>query len=443
MVATPDANPDVRRALPSVDAVLRDPALASLLAEHPRGIVADAVRDELADRRLRHVSADGIADATARRLAPTLRRVINATGVVLHTNLGRAPLADAAIAAAVGAAGYCSLEWDPETGRRGSRHEHAARHVRALTGAEAACVANTCAGAVLVALVALAAGREVIVSRGQLVEIGGGFRVPEVLAASGCRLVEVGTTNRTRIEDYATAIGPQTGAILRVYPSNFRVVGFTEDVALDGLAALAHEHGLPLIDDLGSGALTGDVTIADEPTVGGSIAAGADVVCFSTDKLLGGPQGGVLAGRAEAIDRIVAHPLMRALRPDKLTLAALTATLRLHRDSETALSAIPTLAAFTRAPDELRARAARVAAQTGGDVVATIGRVGGGALPLAEIPSYAVALLEGGPIARALRSGDPAVVVRVAEGRMLLDVLACSDSDLAELPHCLARARGL
>ena len=433
---------DPRRTLPSVDAALAEPEVAVLLEDYPRGYVVDAVRAALADRRDRHTGADGLAADIRDALRPSLRRVINATGVVLHTNLGRAPLADEAVAAAAAAAGYSTLEWDTGTGERGSRHDHVVGHLQALTAAEDACVANTNAGAVLLALVALASGREVIVSRGQLVEIGGGFRVPEVLGAGGCRLVEVGTTNKTRVADYERAIGPDTAAILRVHPSNFRVVGFTEEADLPGLVALARERGLVVIDDLGSGALTGDTVYRDEPDVRGSVAAGVDVSCFSADKLLGGPQAGILVGAAAAIRRCRSHPLMRALRPDKLTVAALEATLALHRDPASARERIPTLRMLSTSPSELRARADALALALGGEVVPTIGRVGGGSLPLTEIASSAVALpAPDGPDATAarLRGLDPSVVARVSDGRVLLDVLTLSREELAELPALLGR----
>jgi L-seryl-tRNA(Ser) seleniumtransferase len=434
---------DPRRSLPSVDAALADPGVAALVERHPRGQVADAVRAALAERRARRDGPEGLADDVRAALRPSLRRAINATGVVLHTNLGRAPLAREAIDAAVEAAGSSTLEWDPATGERGSRHDHVVAHLRALTGAEAACVANTNAGAVLLALVALASGGEVVVSRGQLVEIGGGFRVPEVLGASGCTLVEVGTTNKTRAADYERAIGPATAAILRVHPSNFRVVGFTEEADLDALVALARGRGLRVIDDLGSGALTGDRVYRGEPDARASVAAGVDVACFSADKLLGGPQAGILVGTAEAIGRCRSHPLMRALRPDKLTVAALEATLALHRDPAAARVAVPTLRMLSTGPQELRARAEALAGAVGGEIVPTVGRVGGGSLPLAELPSFAVALpAPDGPDVEAarLRGLDPAVVARVADGRVLLDVLTVAPAELDELPALVGRA---
>jgi L-seryl-tRNA(Ser) seleniumtransferase len=434
---------DARRALPSVDAALREPAIARLMGDHPRARVVDAVREALAERRARRAGGDGLAEQVAASLRPSLRPVLNATGVILHTNLGRAPLAPEAVEAVVRASAYTTLEWRPDTGERGSRHDHVVAHLRALTGAEAACVTGTNAGAVLLALVALASGRDVLISRGQLVEIGGGFRVPEVIEASGCRLVEVGTTNRTRLADYERAMGPRTGAILRVHPSNFRVVGFSEEPAIEELAALARGAGLALIDDLGSGALRPDPLWAGEPDARASVAAGCDLVAFSADKLLGGPQAGILAGRAEAVGRARAHPLMRALRPDKLILAGLEATLALHRDPEEARRAVPALAALHRDPAERRLRAERLARAVSGEVVASVGRMGGGTLPLAELPSFAVALDGERPdrLAGALRAGEPAVAARVEGGRVLLDVLALSDADLEALPELVRRAR--
>ena len=433
---------DPRAALPSVDRVLRDGAVRALLERHPRGQVVDAIRALLDEHRAAGTAPNGVADAVAARLRPSLGRVVNATGVVLHTNLGRAPLAPAAIAAVVDAAGAASLEWDRATGARGSRHVHVVEHLRALTGAEDACVANTNAGAVLLALCSLGGG-DVVVSRGQLVEIGGGFRVPDVLATSGVRLVEVGTTNRTRLADYAAAIGPGTAAVLRVHPSNFRTVGFTEDVGVAELAALTRERGVVLVDDLGSGVLVADPRIPDEPDARAAVAAGADLVCFSADKLLGGPQAGIVVGTAAAVARCRAHPLMRALRPGKLTLAALEATLALHREPERAWREIPALAMIGAPPAERRGHADALAAAVAGGVVETIGRAGGGTLPLLALPSWAVALdaPDADALAARLRDGDPPVAARVTQGRVLLDVLALDDRDLRDLPELVARAR--
>ncbi|MGH3139153.1 MAG: L-seryl-tRNA(Sec) selenium transferase, partial [Gaiellales bacterium] len=338
------------RGLPSVDAVLGDERAADLVARHGRPATVEAVRAALADARRR-----GVAEAPEELLAraerhldrpPSLRSVLNATGVIVHTNLGRAPLPAAAIErVARVAGGYSNLEYDLDAGMRGSRHTHLGPILSELTGAEDGMAVNNNAAAVMLVLAALAAGRDVPISRGELIEIGDGFRIPDVLAQSGARLVEVGSTNRTRIGDYARVVGPDTGAILRVHQSNFRMVGFTGAPSLGELAALAAEHRIPVIDDLGSGQLMDLPDLADEPTARSSIEAGATVVCFSGDKLLGGPQAGVILGTAEVVARIRRHPLARAVRIDKLSLAALEATLELYRDPARALREVPVLRA--------------------------------------------------------------------------------------------------
>jgi L-seryl-tRNA(Ser) seleniumtransferase len=371
---------------------------------------------------------------------PSLRRVINATGVVVHTNLGRAPLPAAARRAVMATAeGYSNLELDLKQGTRGSRHDHVQDLLAELTGAEAALVVNNGAAAVLLAVAALAGpGTEVVVSRGQLIEIGGGFRIPEVIRQSGAQLVEVGTTNRTRLADYRQAIASRDrapAAILRVHQSNFRTLGFVEDVAVRELVGL----GLPVIDDVGSGVLADSgflPALSEEPSISDSIAAGASLVCCSGDKLLGGPQAGLLVGTAEAIDRARRHPLARAMRIDKLSLAALQATLALYRDPERARREIPVLAMLEASAEQLSDRAERLARQIGSpaEAVASLAKVGGGALPLLELPSYAVALA-GAPVAIAgrLRQGDPPVICRVHEGRVLLDVRTIQDGELESL----------
>jgi L-seryl-tRNA(Ser) seleniumtransferase len=394
--------------------------------------------------------------ADARR--PRLRRVLNATGVIVHTNLGRAPLPEAALERVheVGR-GYSNLEYDLGEGGRGSRQDHAAGILRRLTGAEAALVVNNNAGAVLLALAALAEGREVLVSRGELIEIGDGFRIPEVLARSGARLVEVGTTNRTRTADYERAIGPETALLLRVHQSNFRLVGFTELPATAELAAVAHRHNLPLVDDLGSGVLSNTVLLApegapearasarntvllgDEPSARDALAAGADLVCFSGDKLLGGPQAGIVVGRAELIERLRRHPLQRALRADKLTLAALEGTLHVYFDPERSLREVPVLRMLAEPAETVRARAEQLARLTGGSVEETVARVGGGALPLAELPSFACAVAE--ELAGPLRAGEPPVVGIVRDGRCLLDCRTLADGEVEEVAAAVARAR--
>ncbi len=368
---------------------------------------------------------------------PRLRRVLNATGVLIHTNLGRAPLsATAVVRVAEVGAGYSNLEYDLERGCRGSRQDHVGRLLSRLTGADAALVVNNNAAAVLLALAALAEGREVVVSRGELIEIGDGFRIPDILARSGARLVEVGTTNRTRALDYERALTPDTGAILRVHQSNFRVVGFTERPPLQELAGVAERSGLPLVDDLGSGALA---AIGDEPTPAESLRAGADLVCFSGDKLLGGPQAGIVVGRAELVDKLRLHPLQRALRPDKLSLAALEGTL-LDALSPGADSEIPVLRMLHEPSERVWARAERLAALVGGEVEETVARVGGGALPLVELPSTACAVEE--ELADALRRGEPPVIALVRDGRTLLDCRTLTDGEVEEVAAAVAAARG-
>ena len=334
------------------------------------------------------------------------------------------------------AASYSNLEYDLASGSRGSRQDHLGPLLRRLTGAEDALVVNNNAAAVLLVLAALAAGREVVVSRGELVEIGDGFRIPDVLAHSGARLVEVGTTNRTRAADYESAVGPETAAILRVHQSNFRVVGFTERPMLRELAGVAARHGVTLVDDLGSGSL---VPFADEPLVTESFAGGVDLVTFSGDKLLGGPQAGIVLGRAELVARLRRHPLQRALRPDKLTLAALEGTLLLYVDPERALAEIPALHALREPFERVRERAARLAALVDGRVVETTARAGGGALPLHELPSAACMVeLE---LAARLRLADPAVVAVVRDEQTLLDCRTIADAELDAVASAVRACR--
>jgi L-seryl-tRNA(Ser) seleniumtransferase len=462
-----DAREPELRELPSVDDVLRSPAGEALLARHPRWAVTAAARALIADRRALirapggRAAASGTAPITEAELGvrvgalrrPSLRPVINATGVVLHTNLGRAPLADRALGrvAEVGR-GYSTLEYDPERRGRGSRHDHLGGLLAALTGAEAAAVVNNNAGAVLVSLAALAAGREVVVSRGELVEIGGGFRVPDVMRASGATLVEVGTTNKTRLADYLAATGERTALYLKVHRSNFALVGFTEEAPVGSLHQAGAPRGIPVMVDLGSGALvdTAALGLPAEPTVGAAVAAGADLCTFSGDKLLGGPQAGIIVGRRELVARVLAHPLMRALRPDKLTLAALEATLEIYRDGAAA-DEIPTLQMLAASADALATRKDRLVAALAGaapGVGATPCRVrsavGGGALPLAEPETWAVALGPGAAgaddLAAALAAGEPAVVARIADGRVLLDVRTVADDEVEALAGAVARA---
>jgi L-seryl-tRNA(Ser) seleniumtransferase len=423
---------DRLRALPSVDRLATAVARAEL-AERRAELLAGA-RDDV-----------DLVSRARKRLQPSLRPVLNATGVIVHTNLGRAPLAEAAQAAVARAArGYSNLELDLAGGERATRHEHVERLLCELTGAEAAAVVNNCAAAVLLAVSALVGpGRDAVVSRGQLIEIGGGFRMPEVVAQAGARLVEVGTTNRTRIGDYEAALTEETGAILRAHPSNFRTVGFVEEVEIEALCAL----GAPVIDDVGSGVLTDDLAVlAGEPPVRRSVHAGAAVVAFSGDKLLGGPQAGILVGAERAIAACRRHPLARAVRIDKLSLAALAATLALYRDPELARRELPVLAMLTVGERELRERAGRLAAATGGEVVDAHGRVGGGALPLLELRGPVVAR-DPGPagataLAAALRGGDPAVVGRIERDRVLLDPRTLAGDELDAAAAAVIAARG-
>ena len=423
------------RDLPSVDELVRgsDDPQAVAAARTVLGRARDEIRlgadpGDLPARVARELAA-------ARR--PTLRRVVNATGVIVHTNLGRAPLAELALERVVDVSrGYSNLEYSLADGDRGSRQDHVATLLRRLTGAEAALVVNNNAAAVLLALAALAEDREVLVSRGELIEIGDGFRIPDVLSRSGARLVEVGTTNRTRVADYERAAGPDTALLLRVHQSNFRIVGFAEQPALKELADLAHRLDLPLVDDLGSGAL---IDLGAEPTAQESLAAGADLVCFSGDKLLGGPQAGLIVGRAELIERLRRHPLQRALRLDKLTLAALEGTLLLYLDPARAVREVPVLRMLREDAGVVRARAERLAAATGGDVEETVARVGGGALPLAELPSFACAVEE--HLAEPLRQHEPPVVGILRDGRLLLDCRTLADHEVDEVAAAVLACR--
>jgi L-seryl-tRNA(Ser) seleniumtransferase len=441
---TDTAHSDRLRELPSVDRLLADERVQTLAKRHGREAVVEASRQALA--RAREEIAAGfepgdlirrIEQEAERAAAPRLRRLLNATGVVVHTNLGRAPLAQGALerVAAV-ASGYSNLEYDLAAGARGSRQDHVAERLRELTGAEAALVVNNNAAAVLLALAALADGREVLVSRGELVEIGDGFRIPDVLVRSGARLVEVGTTNRTRSADYERAVTDATAVVLRVHQSNFRIVGFAEQPPLAELARLAERHGLVLVDDLGSGVLH---HLHDEPSARESLAAGAHLVCFSGDKLLGGPQAGIVCGRADLVERLRRHPLQRALRADKLTLAALEGTLALYRDQARALAEIPVLRMLTEPAAAVLERAERLARLTGGTVEPTIARAGGGALPLAEVESFACALELS--LAEPLRAAEPPVVGIVRDGRLLLDCRTLSEAEIDEVAAAVAATR--
>ena len=464
------------RQLPSVEDVLRSPDGVALLSDHPRWAVVAAARAEIAHRRAELLRAESphevdspaapsdpleiapiLRPALAARvtafLRPSLRRVINATGVVLHTNLGRAPLAARALARVQDVArGYSNLEYDPAQRARGSRHAHVADLLVELCGAEAAAVVNNNAAAVLLTLAAVAGGRDVIVSRGEMVEIGGGFRIPDVMRQAGVTLREVGTTNKTRLADYVGAAGASTALFLKVHRSNFAVVGFTEEVGVAALAEAGRARGIPTMIDLGSGSLMdlGPVGFAGEPTVRSLVREGADLCTFSGDKLLGGPQAGLIVGRRALVAEVRAHPLMRAVRPDKMTLAALEATLEIYREGSAA-EEIPALRMIASAPDVLARRKDRLLAALAAraprvSATARAGRsaVGGGALPGVEPESWMVELaappLGADALAAALLAGDPPVVARIGGDRVLLDVRTLADDEIDETATAVARA---
>jgi L-seryl-tRNA(Ser) seleniumtransferase len=454
------------RRLPSIERLLQSLEAAGDLGRHPRRLVVACAREAVDRARRRLVEIPGAGAATVEallvdtralleeRAAPSLTRAINATGIVLHTNLGRAPLADAARRAVADAAGYTVLEIDAGTGVRGSRQAHVAGLLRELTGAEDGLAVNNNAAAVLITLTALARGRDVIVSRGELVEIGGSFRIPDIMAAGGCRLVEVGTTNKTYLHDYEAALTPETALLVKVHRSNFAMRGFVHDVEAAELVTLGRRAGVPVLFDMGSGAFVDLAArgLPPEPTVTAAVAAGVDVVTASGDKLLGGPQAGLLVGRREPLAQIRAHPLARAMRIDKLDLAALEATLRLYRDPDRAWEEIPVLRLLARdaAALEIAARdlAARAAAALDGaadiEVVRTVSEAGGGALPGAELASWAIAVRprSGGPEVwdRRLRRHRPPVFARIAEERLLLDVRTLDAADVEPLIEAVRAA---
>ena len=427
---------DPRRSVPRTDQVLADPRLVSASTRLGRDLVKQAVVTAQQRVRTGEIAPDGVADAAVAALpssSATTRRVINATGVVLHTNLGRAPLSPAAVEALVDAAGYTDVEFDLAEGTRARRGRGTlAALAAAVPAAESVLVVNNGAAALVLATTALAAGREVVVSRGELVEIGDGFRLPDLIASTGARLREVGTTNRTNLADYADALGPETGCILKVHPSNFRVEGFTSSVEVSSLAGL----GVPVVADLGSGLLTRDPTLPDEPDADTALRAGADLVTGSGDKLLGGPQAGLLLGRTAVVERLRRHPLARALRVDKLTLAALEATLRGPRT--------PTSTALHADPDVLRGRCEALAAALAGvietEVIPSDGAVGGGGAPGLTLPGWAVALPPA--YAVALRTGNPAVVARVERGRCLVDLRCVDPADDRRLADAVRAVAG-
>ena len=448
-------------ALPAVGALLEAPENAELIARHGRPLVTEAIRRALAEARTAirsgrasHFSSEAITAALDRLSSPSLRPVINATGVVLHTNLGRAPLADEALHAIEAVArGYATLEVEMEEGARGNRHRHVDHLLRELLGAEGGLAFNNCAGAVFVMLAALCRGGEVIVARGELVEIGGGFRVPDVMAESGARLVEVGTTNKVYARDYAAAIGPDTRALMVVHRSNFAILGFTHEPELSELVALSRRHQIPLLVDVGSGLIADDSDLAGaapdfagEPRPSDILRTGADLVAFSGDKLLGGPQAGLLAGRRALLDRVARHPLARALRADKLTLAGLEATLRLYRAGRA--ERIPTVSMLATPLEELVRRADRLAAELRPvtdlpvDVVAGTSVPGGGCMPLAELPTRLVLVgLPGAPgrhLAHHLRVSPKPVLARVVDDRTALDVRTIKDEEVTLIRDAVA-----
>ncbi|MFQ5848293.1 MAG: L-seryl-tRNA(Sec) selenium transferase [Candidatus Methylomirabilales bacterium] len=452
------------RQIPSVDEVLQEPGLKRLLEACPRWVVVEAVRETLEMHRQRllarlregtEVSAPDLSGLLGQvslmvlhRARPSLRRVINATGVILHTNLGRAPLSTEAQARLQEVAGhYSTLEFDLHQGTRGSRQVHTEGLLTRLTGTEAALVVNNNAAAVLLSINAMAEGQEVVVSRGELIEIGGSFRIPDVMRKAGAVLREVGTTNRTHLNDYEGAIGERTALLLKVHPSNFRIVGFTTEVSLADLVAVGRRRGIPVMMDMGSGALT-DLTpfgLKGEPTVQETLKSGVDLITFSGDKLLGGPQAGLIVGRKVLIERLRKNPLARAVRIDKLSLAALEATLRGYLEGERGLRSLPTLAMIGSPLQEIRQRAERVRAgfqtQAHPSVRVSVeeqrSEVGGGALPAESLPTYCVVLQSAqvppDRLEAALRDADPAVVGRIRGEKVLLDLRTVRDEEVGLL----------
>ena len=426
---------DPRRKLPSVSALLERDAIRALLEQAPRSVVVNAVRATIDDARAGSSIprddtewAAAVSAALERVQRPSLRRVINATGVVLHTNLGRAPLAAVAIDAMQRAAtGYSNLEYDVDAGSRGSRYTHCVSLLRELTGAEDALVVNNNAAALVLALNTLANHRDVVISRGELVEIGGSFRIPDIMERSGARLVEIGTTNRTHLGDYESAVAGDVGAVMKVHRSNFAMEGYVADVDARTLAAALNPRGIPLVHDLGSGLLVplDDIGLTGEPTAADAVRSGAALVTMSGDKLLGGPQAGIIVGSGAVVGRLRENPLLRALRVDKLTIAALEATLALYREPARAMREIPILAMLSRSIGELRTQADALEKQLAGSarVVESDASVGGGAFPNTRIPSVALAFArDAQALEQRLRLGEPAIIGRIADGRLLLDL---------------------
>ncbi len=447
---------DPRRRIPQVDRLTRE--VAEEFPDLPQAVAADAARTVVAAvrRRARRTqtvpSADeiraAVRDEAGRRRAALLRPVLNATGVVLHTNLGRAPLAPAAVEAVVRVAGgYSNLEWDTTTGRRGDRYVHVEPLIALATGAQAALVVNNNAAAVLLVCAALATGREVVISRGELIEIGGEFRIPEVLSQSGAILREVGTTNRTHLRDYERAVDEGTGLVLKVHPSNYRVVGFTASPSMAEIAEVARRAKVPSVYDVGSGLL--HRAMADEPVVSDALSQGADLVCFSGDKLFGGPQAGIVCGRRRLVDRLRTHPLLRALRPDKMQLAALGATVGLYLESR--VDGLPVWQMVDADPDALRRRCATLGRRLRAsgyetEVVASASVAGGGSLPGHDIPTPALRVTHPGyratALSAALREGDPPVIVRIEDQAVICDLRTVPPERDRDLPAAFAAAAG-
>ncbi len=459
--------------IPSVDRFLLSPLVLKAVQDYPRDLVLKAIHQVLEDLRNRIQTEQSIDEGTDFQMEtlsiqiinhlkmiskPSLKPLINATGVVIHTNLGRSLLPDSALDHLKPiAGGYSNLEYDLNLGKRGSRYSHVEEILKDLTAAEAAMVVNNNAGAVLISLETLARGREVVVSRGQLVEIGGSFRVPDVMRKSGATMVEVGTTNKTHLKDYEEVIGPETGLLLKVHTSNFQIMGFTHEVPLSDLAALGRQYGIPVMEDLGSGCLLdfSEYGLMKEPTVQEVLASGADLVTFSGDKLLGGPQAGIILGRKDLVDAIRKNPLCRALRIDKLTLSALESTLNLYRDKQLAVKEIPTLKMITEPYKALGRKAQRLYRLAGKPETSNFSlglvdgnsKVGGGALPLLELKSRMLCLVPGRLSAQFmekwLRSFDPPIITRVEKERVLLDVRTVQESQLKTAAQAIKTLAGL
>lgn len=454
---------DEYRKLPSVDELLRGDRVQTLLSRYAREFVVSSLRDVLADARSAIGRGDKSLDAQAliaaaersidQQSKASLRRAINASGIILHTGLGRAVLSEQAQRAVQKVAeGHCTLEIDTHTGKRGSRQDHVCKLLTDLTGAQSALVVNNNAAAVILAVNTLALGREAIISRGQLVEIGGSFRMPDIIERAGAKMIEVGTTNRTRVGDYEKAISGQTGMILRCHPSNYRISGFVEEASLEELVVVGAKAGVPVVDDLGSGALVdlSEYGLEREPTVQDSITAGVDVVTFSGDKLLGASQAGILVGKKSFIDLCKANPLARALRVDKLTLAALEATLHIYRQGDPARD-IPVLAALARTVTEVEQDAREIAGKIESlgiegldvDVITTTSETGGGSLPGQSIESRAVALksqkLSAEDLARHFREFEPPIFGRIVRDEFLLDMRTVSAKEVGEIVGCAER----